>query len=263
LPLQREALLTAYQRSVEVTRDSVVNFGLEIWGELGSYRDGDIDRFITRMVPRLRSGQYRIASLTAAYVWRSARADGIGVPLVPVNRELIAGARNVEPTVEYRRPAITTYTALSKKQPLAQAIAAGAIRLNDLLTTDMQLAKTAQARASLQRSGYTYYRRVLTGAENCALCSIASTQRYHVRDLMPIHPGCDCGVEAVGADYDPGQVLDPDLLDQVHGDVSAFAGGADRGGRDPDYRKLLVTRQNGEYGPTLAWRSDAFTALPA
>ena len=98
-----------------------------------------------------------------------------------------------------------------------------------------------------------FYRRVLTGRENCALCVVASTQRYYRGDLLPIHPGCDCGVQPLPPGLAVNQVIDEDLLEQVHQITADRLGVSDRGGRTPDYRKLLTVSEHGEYGPTLSW----------
>lgn len=242
------ARLEAYQFRTAQIRERLTNQSEALWLALGSYRDPDIDKFVRITVPRVSAAQLATARVTAAY-FKS--------PMV--SRDLVTGARKVDPQVEYRRPANSLYTALSQGKDLATGVKAGTDRLMDLLTTDVQLAKTTQADASLRYHGYKYYKRTLTGAENCALCSIASTQRYHVGDLMPIHPGCDCGVDEVAANFDPGQILDADLLEDTHMRVEEFTGVHDRGGRNPDYRQLLITHEHGEWGPTLAWRGDKFT----
>ncbi len=254
-----DQILTAYQTQVGRVREQTVKTGLAIWNGLPDYRDGNIDRFIVQIVPRVRAGQIKTAQLTAAFVKQSAKARGEDVPMALVDREQIAAVRKIDPVVEYRRPAVTLYTALRDGLTLAAGVELGAKRLTDLMSTDMQLAKTTQAQKSMQAAGYEYYVRVLTGLENCALCSIASTQRYHVKDLMPIHPGCDCGADTVNANFDPGHILDPQFLEETHAHVEQFVGGSDRGGRSPDYRELIITRENGEWGPTLTWLSDRFT----
>lgn len=243
-----------YQDRRQLIRDAVSSQLGRFWASMGSYRDADVDRFVRVAVPKVKAGQLATARVTAQYLGGS------------VDRQAVMSARNADPAVVYRRPAVTVYTALAQGAGFVQAVAEGAARLDSLLATDMQLAHTTQARSSMSQGGYEYYRRVLSGSENCARCAIASTQRYHVRDLMPIHPGCDCGVETVNADFDPGQVIDPDYLEQVHIEVERFTGFSDRGARDPDYRDLIVTHEHGEYGPTLAWRRDHFTGpadLPA
>lgn len=231
-----------------------------MWNGLPDYRDRSVDKFVRVAVPKVQAGQIAQARATAEYLGGA------------VARDEILSARKVDQAVEYRRPAVTVYTALAQGLSLTESVLSGGRRLAELAATDMQLARTVQARASLANSGFTYYRRVLSGSENCAMCSIASTQRYHKRDLMPIHPGCDCGVEAVNADFDPGQVIDSELLEQVHGTIAEELGVGERGARDlglgktdsggrplSDYTELLVTREHGEWGPTLSWRSDKFT----
>ena len=147
------------------------------------------------------------------------------------------------------------YTALAAGKPLPQAAAEGRLRLTQLIGGDMQLAKVHASRQSMR--GYPeegqFYRRVLTGRENCALCVVASTQRYYRGDLLPIHPGCDCGVQPLPPGLAVNQVIDEDLLEQVHQITADRLGVSDRGGRTPDYRKLLTVSEHGEYGPTLSW----------
>ena len=147
------------------------------------------------------------------------------------------------------------YTALAAGKPLPQAAAEGRLRLTQLIGGDMQLAKVHASRQSMR--GYPaegqFYRRVLTGRENCALCVVASTQRYYRDDLMPIHPGCDCGVQPLPPGLAVNQVIDEDLLEQVHQITADRLGVSDRAGRTPDYRKLLTVSEHGEYGPTLSW----------
>lgn len=238
--------LDQYQTRVAQIRDFTTRSLVGVWGGLGSWRDADVARFTRVAVPKVQAAQIATARATASHLGGT------------VARDEVLTARKVDPKVEYLRPAKVVWKALASGAPIVEAVAAGTVRLNSLISTDLQLAKTTQARRSLEANGFEYFRRVLTGAENCALCSIASTQRYFVRDLMPIHPGCDCGVEGVGADFDPGQVLDRAALEESHARVGEIAE-IDRGGRNPDYRQLIIDREHGEIGPLLTWRSDHFT----
>lgn len=249
------ATQASYQAAAERVRAQVEKYAIDLWGWLPSYRDRDIARFVDLLTPRVLAGQVQIANLTAAYM-----RDQTGL-FVPVDTSHVTGGRGVNVAEVYRRPAVTTYTALSDGKTFTASIAAGGARLASLVAMDMQMAKVRQAQRSLEGSTAGGFKRVLTGRENCALCMIASTQRYHKGDLLPIHPGCDCGVEPLppGADLDD-QVLDSDLLERVHAEVEARAGLVDRGGREPDYRKLTLVREHGEYGPTLTWASDHFTS---
>ena len=210
---------------------------------------------IQAITPRVTAGQLRIADLTRAYLAQCARELGWKVVLPPIDQDEIRGARGVDPRIVYRRPAVDVYTALAAGKPLPQAAAEGRLRLTQLIGGDMQLSKVHASRQSMR--GYPeegqFYRRVLTGRENCALCVVASTQRYYRGDLLPIHPGCDCGVQPLPPGLAVNQVIDEDLLEQVHQITADRLGVSDRGGRTPDYRKLLTVSEHGEYGPTLSW----------
>jgi hypothetical protein len=173
---------------------------------------------------------------------------------------------------------------------LKAAIEAGRRRAEGLAATDLQLAKTHSSRLALAGRGderIVGYRRVLTGAENCAMCVLASTQRYHVEDLLPIHPACDCAVAPIVGRQDPGQTINSvtvtegaqavrstsrganvfsgddlvnlgDLLEPLHEEIEKRFGRSDRGGRQIDYRKLLTVHEHGEIGPVLAVKGQHF-----
>lgn len=248
-------LAEAYDGQVHAIRQQITAFGQAYWDSLPHYRASAIEDMIQAITPRVTAGQLRIADLTRAYLAQCARELGWKVVLPSIDQDEIRGARGVDPRVVYRRPAVDVYSALAAGKPLLQAAAEGRLRLTQLIGGDMQLAKVHASRQSMR--GYPaegqFYRRVLTGRENCALCVVASTQRYHRGDLMPIHPGCDCGVQPLPPGLAVNQVIDEDLLEQVHQITADRLGVSDRGGRTPDYRKLLTVSEHGEYGPTLSW----------
>ncbi|MEI2713397.1 MAG: hypothetical protein V9G04_08900 [Nocardioides sp.] len=76
-----------------------------------------------------------------------------------------------------------------------------------------------------------------------------------------MHPGCDCSVAPILGDIDPGEVLNADLLEQMHYEVGDKFGDANRAGRAVampdgkvvDYQDILI-RDHGELGPLLTWR---------
>lgn len=248
-------LTEAYDSQVHAIRQQITAFGQAYWDSLPHYRASAVEDMIQAITPRVTAGQLRIADLTRAYLAQCARELGWKVVLPPIDQDEIRGARGVDPRVVYRRPAVDVYTALAAGKPLPQAAAEGRLRLTQLIGGDMQLAKVHASRQSMR--GYPeegqFYRRVLTGRENCALCVVASTQRYFRGDLLPIHPGCDCDVQPLPPGLTVNQVIDEDLLEQVHQITADRLGVSDRGGRTPDYRKLLTVSEHGEYGPTLSW----------
>lgn len=248
-------LTEAYDGQVHAIRQQITAFGQAYWDSMPHYRASAVEDMIEAITPRVTAGQLRIADLTRAYLAQCARELGWNVVLPPIDQDEIRGARGVDPRVVYRRPAVDVYAALAAGKPLPQAAGEGRLRLTQLIGGDMQLAKVHASRQSMR--GYPeegqFYRRVLTGRENCALCVVASTQRYYRGDLLPIHPGCDCGVQPLPPGLAVNQVIDEDLLEQVHQVAADRLGVSDRGGRTPDYRKLLTVSEHGEYGPTLSW----------
>lgn len=256
----------SYQQAVEQVRNRLLKAANRLWFSMGAYRDSDIDRLVALVVPHVQAGQLQVANLTEAYFQAVGARAGIDV-------QYVTGGRGVPADDVYRRPATAVYTALSNDKPMALAVEEGANRLGALIATDLQMAKVRQAQRSLQSAGITAFIRVLTGKENCALCVIASTQRYRTGELSPIHPGCDCSVDKLPPGFDPEQqIINNDLLELTHATIEQKLGATDRGARElglgksvgdkplSDYTDLIVTRTHGEYGPTLSWRDETFTS---
>ncbi|MEW1867036.1 hypothetical protein AB0420_02360 [Streptomyces caelestis] len=252
------ALTERYDALSTSLRSRVIQFVLDAFDGLGSYRDSDAAEFIERVLPVVLGAQQTMGQITDAYL-SAMIADMIGGAAAPVGAQLDAALRGVDPAEVYHRPFVTLYSALAAGHDYAAALGQGRQRLLSITETDLQLARTQSARQSMQRSGARFFRRRLTGTANCALCTIASTQRYRVENLMPIHPGCDCKPEPLPAGKDPGQVIDEQLLREAHDAVAQGTGSSDAGGRTPDYRQVIITREHGEYGPLLAVRRHEFT----
>lgn len=268
-PRTPEQVIAAYNAQVTAVRAAVLEYAARVWRAQGTkFRDADVERLVGLLVPKVQAGQLKVANLTSAYIASvaSLRTGEVVEPL-PVDEAAILTARGVPAEVVYARPVNTVRAALAGGASFAEAVAEGARRLESIAATDVQMSRVRQARSSGRAAGWSRYRRVLVGEENCALCVIASTQRYRIRDLSPIHPGCNCGVDELVGDEPDRQVIDAPLLEAIHRHVADFTDGpSDRGARDlaigkpvSDYTDLIVTRIHGEYGPTLSWRKDRFT----
>lgn len=255
------------QAQVAAIRARVLDYVTRTWTGLGSWRDSDIDRFVAAVVPVIEGSQAQVAALTDAYLAQlEATVLGTAAPPLGVRPSTVTteALRGVPASEVYRRPAVTTWTALANGEPLDRAVSAGLTRARDLAATGLQLAKTHTARRVLDGNRRVVgYRRVLEGTRSCALCIVASTQRYTRGQLLPIHGGCDCGVLPVYGDRDPGQVIDPNTLEGVHDRIAERFGAPDRGARKIDdvsrYRDVLVEHEHGELGPVLGVRGQAFT----
>jgi hypothetical protein len=260
------AITAAYAAQTAQLRGRLLAVLGASWLGLASWRSADVSRFLRTALPVMAGAQRLMGSLTDAYLSRviSALTDTPGVPAgLPTSVVSGTALRGVPPAEVYRRPFVTTWTALSNGQSLDAAVQQGGERLHSVASTDLQLAKTHAASAAMQRMPHvTGYRRV-PDAKACALCLIASTQRYHKADLLPIHPGCGCDVEPLVGNEPEGQVIDRELLNRVHSAVRARFGaqnfsGGEIGGTGLMYRDLIITHHHGELGPVLAVRGQHF-----
>jgi hypothetical protein len=260
-------LEAANQAQSAQLRLAMVGALLTLWRGLGSWRETDIERFVRLAMPVLRASQQRMTALTAAYLSRQVAL----LLREPVKLAAVAPPLNVRgiPLLEeYGRPFHDVWSALHDGKPLTEALQVGERRLESLATTDLQLAKTHTSRQILaSNDNVVGYRRVLEGPHSCGLCVLASTQRYHAGDLMPIHPGCDCSVAPIIGSHDPGRVIDADRLAAAHQAIAERFGATSAAGAGsgslPDYRDLLVVHHHGEIGPVLAVRGQAFTGPAA
>jgi hypothetical protein len=227
-----------------------------IFRGLGAWYDPDADRFAVQATPLVVGSQRTLASLVAVYI-ASVASTAIGRPVPPPpipDTAVINLRRGVTPERVYRRPFVTLRAALGEGLTLPEAIDRGAHRLQQVAESDMQQTHAEAARAAMRtlpdNAKPTGWRRVLVGTENCALCVAASTLRYTVEDLNPLHANCDCRVEPLFGKNPP---VDRSRLDQVNAAIAETTG--DRSGRS--LRRIVMA--HGELGPMLARPKDHFT----
>lgn len=229
---------------------------LASWFGLPNYHKPIVESFVRTVVAIVLGGQQAVVDLTYSYVnGQMAFVGENEIPHPGYQTTTGEALRGVAPDEVYARPFKDVWQALQRELELDQAIERGATRLRELVETDMQLAHTHTVRDMYTNTKLSY-RRVLVGPTNCALCIVASTQRYHKADLLPIHPHCNCKTVPATEKH---HVLDQALLDEVHREIAERFGVSDRAGRKIDYRKILLTRDHGEYGPTLTYSRDLFT----
>lgn len=254
-----------YEAQSELLFASVLARLASLWKGLGTWHRQDVASFQKTALPLVAAGQRQMAALTSAYLEQHyQQVFGEPSPRVSLDMSQLTGAplRNgTSPADEYERPFVQLWTDLSHGEPLDVATESGATRLQQLAETDIQLARTHTAQAVMQQQPRVkYYVRRIESDHPCALCLIASTQRYRKSKLMPIHPACHCITEMVEADYDPGQVINEALLNQIHDAVEKATGQSSRGGRAIDYRKVVVQHDHGEIGPVLGFNGQHFTS---
>lgn len=231
--------------------------------------------FVRRAESIIRAAQHTVIALQGAYLNRAAQIAGQTWNPVVIPASFLNTLRTgIEFDQEYERPFNQLYTALASGANFDQAVQAGLTRLETLAKTDLQLAASRGAQKMIadqpnagddEHDGLHIvgYERVTTSGHPCALCLIASTQRYHVEDLLPIHPGCQCVVDPIwGEGYTP-RTINPGLLKQVHQAINDEFGAKSNAagqipGTDIDYRDVLIVQHNGEIGPILTVRGEHF-----
>jgi hypothetical protein len=229
---------------------------------LGNWRDDDAERYARAIIPAIEGIKLEAGKSTQAFYSAMAKINNEEFAQTPIRRQDVSTEtirNNVTAQELFRRPFVEMRTALAQGRSIKESIDLGAERASSLAQTEIQLARRnvgLQVRNANDR--IVGYLRTLTGSENCALCFVASTQRYTRGDLLPIHPGCDCGEMPIYGTQDPGQVIDELRLDAIHDEVASRFGISDRSGRAIDYRKIAI-RTDGELGPVLTVKSQDFT----
>lgn len=259
-------LAVDFTRIFASLRASVVQQLYGIWYGMPSYRDSDKAGWLDVALPLIQASEETSAVATTTYLqlqMEMAGIDSSNVDLPDLGAVTGGAIRNGTPPEEvYIRPFKEVWEALANGTPFDIAVDYGANRLRQLVETDIQLTHTHTSRTLLSgRNDVVGFRRVPTGSFTCALCLVASTQRYRKLDLMPIHPGCDCRVAPIIGDSDPGQVVDREFLDEIHKAIERQFGMSARDARSIDYRKIPIVHEHGEFGPTLAVRGQNFTIL--
>ena len=234
-----------------------------LWDTVPGLDDAALERWLADVLPVVQGAQIQAGAGTAAYV-AQAVAEMTGTPprYEGVAEDILTGPRirrGTPPEVVYQRPMAQARALISKGQTYTDAMARARTRAVSLVTTDVQSARLYAAQATMaQDARIQGYRRSLTGRENCGLCVVASTRRYHKADLMPRHPGCDCQPVPIVGGQDPGEAINRPLLDSLHQSVvDRFGPEAKTLAADTDaYRQLVTVYDHGEYGPTLVRSGD-------
>lgn len=282
------AAIEQYAQATQGIRTRVLAYLTALFAALGSYRTPDA--FLPDAVAAVDAGQRSTAALTAAYLsslYGALSGSSLAPGSAPIGTLTDEVLRGVPATEVYRRPFVTLWTDLSHGTPFEDAVAAAQRRLSTLASTDLQLAATHTARTVMGSQRVLGYRRVLTGDHHCGLCIVASTQRYHVADLLPIHPNCQCVVAPILGDRDPGRYVNTavlsggnpmletphgvsvyhgdntievgDVLQSVHDAIKERFGVSSRAAAGPiDYRHVILTREHGELGPVLTVKDQHF-----
>jgi hypothetical protein len=259
---QLEAITEGYNQVSTALLDDAGRLASNSFTGLGSWRDKDISRFADTLGPALMGVKAKSAQVSIAYAQQVAQLAGkkyVAPSLAALDLSTKALRNGANAVDVYSRPFVQMRMALAKGDSFTDALNVGSMNARQLARTEIQLSRREASLYSRKANDNVVgYLRTLTGSENCALCYTASTQRYRKGELLPIHPGCDCGEMPIYGDTDTGQVIDRQLLDKTHEAIDDRFGFSDVTGKtDLDYRKIMV-RDHGEIGPMLTVRGHKF-----
>lgn len=204
-------LTRAYQRELAATGARTAAAASRAFLATTPLDDVTAADWMAQVRPLVDAGRRAGAGLADAYL--SSYGATLGDPLLipEVGYDLADYRQGVTPDDVYMRSVIKARTAISQGMVFQQAMNLAAKSAFARADTDVMLAARKRTSDVLQANKVQGYRRV-PDANACAFCLLVSTQRYHARELMPIHTRCHCTVAPIYGSHDPGRVFNPGLL---------------------------------------------------
>ena len=219
------SLTAVYQNELKRTRTAVANALRTNWRALPDYRDGQVDRFVGRVVPLVEAGQRRAVTLTDAYLSKKLGVQPLGLQAT----DLVGAAvrKGMDPSVVYARPFTTVWTSI-EKIGFNAAVEKGLSRLMSTADMDVALSTRAAAGAYSAQSGRAngFYRRADPGC--CDFCLSIDGAFVLNADASPLHNRCGCTLEEADGrgsaefpSFAPGSVIG-DMRIEDHGELGAL-----------------------------------------
>lgn len=204
-----------------------------IWRALPGYDRPDLDRWLSTVLPVVLAGQRASVALTDGYLARSLERPPIGLTA----EEIIARSRpGVSAEEQWRRPFVTTWTALGNGVAYEAAVASGLARAGEMAAFDIQDAMRQSANAVQQADDSIIGYERVADADACTFCQEVDTAFIRSADAMALHNNCGCGLEP----------------------VTASARGQ-RIGQKGQHGKRVAVHQHGEMGAVLGSPDHNFT----
>jgi len=243
-----ESILAAHSAQREALATRIVQLLEHEWSSLGTWDSADVERFVGRVIPILTGGQAMTARMTDVYISQLlSEMTGENVPVAGLRTSDLKEMRGTPLMEVYRRPFVEMWTALKDGQLFEDAYQAGLNRVSELADDDLSLAyRKASTLAFEKQPAVKGYRRVvrpeMSKGGTCPLCHLASENRYHKSDLLPIHTHCRCAVMPIVGKSDPASRLNAEDLGQLEKPT-----------------ELPVVRNHGELGPILQVAGQHYT----
>jgi hypothetical protein len=193
-----EQLADANMAQIRALTERATLLVRQAWWALGDWHSADA--FLERVLPIITGAQIQTAAFTDAYLAALlSEAMGTVIGSVGLAPEQVTNLRqNTTMADAYARPFHTVWYQQSQGTEFPEALRLGLERAEHMLSLDIQLARTHASALILQETdGVQRYQRVLSGSENCDICSVAAKHIYKKSSLMPIHTKCDCTVAPV------------------------------------------------------------------
>lgn len=225
--------------------------------------DETLDLWVRRAGSTDRAYRLTAAQMAEAYVQviEPAMLDGGRWSGQPIDSQAIADSvRNGVPAEDlWARPMIRLRSLLGESA-LRDALKKARAYAEDIQSTNTSLATRNGAAASMATSKRIVGYRRVTDGNACDFCLLASTQRYTLGALMPLHGGtCGCTVVPIVGARDPGQVIDSELL----GRLREKAKDLKASGLRDEYAKRVEVKEHGELGPVLVPKGSDYTDIQA
>lgn len=264
-------LAKAHQQQLLFIRSSAMAAVGALWDRMVTGPEDDVlDRWVPLAAAAVQAAQTAAAAAAIGHVSQAVRVAGATPEPTPseVRPAAFAEPRGVPTATVLVRSIIQVRRSLGEGKLFMDAMSEGRARAVQTAATDPALSARAANQAAMRAQPRVVgYRRVPDGSA-CQFCLLASTRRYTVSDLMPIHPGCGCTVAPIVGSNDPGEVLDRALVDQL---MAADPALGVRGGRNRETARnharkqlakaeeLTTVHDHGELGPTLYQSGLRFT----
>lgn len=241
-------LAARYQLTLAALADRTATQVGTTWDRVGGIDDTAQARFATAAARTVEASQRAAAQLADAYIRGYVGLQTDRPQRSALDLATIIDLRGVPALDVYRRPTITARTALARGRDFTAAFTEARTRATTTADLDVKLAARRAADDAMAAADVTHWRRVPDGTA-CTFCLTASTQRYRVGDLMPLHTRCGCTIAPLAAGDD--RVIDKALL----GRLEAATG-------RPDYwndpKAAIAVRTHGELGPVLVAKNHNF-----
>lgn len=234
--------------------------------------DGDPDRFVEQAIRIAGGARAAVVSEVDAYMAASLTAQGAQARVLGLDPDVYR--RPVAPETQWNRPVVQMRTKLAGGMEFPQAFQFGGHMATTMIATDLQFASRGTARDWMVADERpSAWQRVLgsggASGKNCGLCIVASTQRYWIEDLAPIHDHCSCSVRPLAGsggrrgdrhNRAKGQVIrdaadfSPEVMEQLQSNAGTYVTRNDlrRVRIDADLASFRpAVYQHGELGPFL------------